>query len=116
LTDGFDAVARGFSWRTDVREGILTIHIAGELDLAVTTEEGEELARAVNGEERVVVLDLHAVTFMDSSGLRFLVEMRNTVQERGARLLLGNLSAPVKRVVEVAGLGGWFEYVDGAAF
>lgn len=116
MTESFEGSARGFSWTGEAREGILTIRIAGELDLALTTGAGERLSELVKRDERVIVVDLHAVTFMDSSGLRFLVTMRNEAQERGARLLLGKLSPAVKRVIDIAGLSDWFESVGAAAF
>jgi anti-anti-sigma factor len=48
-----------------------------------------------------VVLDLGGVTFLDSSGVRALIRLR---QRHGERLRLGELSAPVRRVLEIAGL------------
>jgi anti-anti-sigma factor len=108
-------VGRRFSWKAEAREGILTVLLKGELDLPATAEMSDELHELARREERLVVIDLRAVTFMDSSGLRLLVTLRNTVTDRGARLLLGDVSPAVRRVVDVAGLTDWFEYVEGTA-
>jgi anti-anti-sigma factor len=116
LTETFEGAAGGFSWKADAREGILTILLAGDLDLAVTSDSGKELTNLVARDERLVVVDLRAVDFMDSSGLRYLVTMRHDVENRGARFLLGELSPAVKRLFEVAGLQKWFEYLEGEAF
>ncbi len=116
LTERFEGAARGFSWAAEAREGILTVLLKGELDLAVSSNDAHGLHELGDRDERLMVVDLRAVTFMDSSGLRFLVTLRNSVGDRGARLLLGELSPAVKRVIQVAGLTEWFEYVDGAAF
>jgi anti-anti-sigma factor len=51
--------------------------------------------------EAPVVLDLQQVTFLDSSGVRALIRLR---QHHGDRLRLGALSAPVRRVLEISGL------------
>ena len=115
MTERFETAGRRFSWAAEAREGILTMLLKGELDLAVTGEAAKELQDLAARDERLVVVDLRAVTFMDSSGLRFLVEMRNAISARGARLLLGDLSPAVSRVLEVAGLSEWFEYVGDSA-
>jgi anti-anti-sigma factor len=116
LTERFEGGAGGFAWKAEAREGILTILLTGDLDLAVTSASGQELTALVSREERLIVVDLRAVDFMDSSGLRFLVTMRHDVESRGARFLLGELSPAVKRLFEVAGLDKWFEYLEGEAF
>lgn len=116
MTEQLGGSARGFSWTAEAREGILIVSVKGELDLAVTTEEGAQLGQLAKRDERLVVIDLRHVTFLDSSGLRSLVAIRNGLKERGGRLLLGDLSDPVRRVIDVSGLRDWFEYVDRAAF
>lgn len=115
MTESFEGHARGFSWKADAREGILTILLKGELDLAVTAEGGQEVVALAARDERIVVVDLRGVSFMDSSGLRFLVSMRQDVEKRGGRFLLGGLSGPVRRLFDIAGLSRWFEYLEGEA-
>ena len=52
------------------------------------------------------MLDLPGVTFIDSSGLRVLVEAHQLRIERGTRLVLRAPSAPVQRLLEISGLAG----------
>jgi hypothetical protein len=60
-------------------------------------------------------IDLAAVTFIDSSGVRALVRL---VRSYGDQVSVGPLSEPVRRVLEIAGLidwlGGETDDTDGA--
>jgi anti-sigma B factor antagonist len=115
VAEVFEGKGRGFSFRADAREGILTIVAKGELDLAAANDLSEQMLDVVAHGERIVVMDFAGLAFMDSSGLRFVVELRQTVEKRGGRFLLGRLSGPVRRLLDIAGLSQWFEYLDGEA-
>jgi anti-anti-sigma factor len=53
-----------------------------------------------------VRVDISAVTFIDSSGLRVLLEAHRALQQAGRRLVLVAPSRPVVRLFEVTGLTG----------
>jgi anti-anti-sigma regulatory factor len=49
---------------------------------------------------------------MDSSGIKFLVEGRDTALARGVKLSLVQGGDPVRRVLTVSGVAALFEDVD----
>jgi anti-sigma B factor antagonist len=51
-----------------------------------------------------VELDLSAVEFIDSSGLRALVNMHRHLEEAGHQLRIETVSEPVGRLLELTGL------------
>jgi len=59
-----------------------------------------------------VVLDMSELSFIDSSGLGLLIRTKQDVEACNGRLMVSRLSAPVKRIVDVAGLNAWFDPVD----
>lgn len=81
-------------------------HLGGEMDVGAVqslTEGIEETAARVgNGD---VILDLEAVTFIDSSCVRALLEAHGRFVSEGRHLVLRHPSPPVARVVEILGLG-----------
>lgn len=89
--------------------------LRGELDLA-TAEELEDAVLPVLRDGRHAVVDLRALEFMDSTGVRVLVSAHMAAQEHGGRFsLLGGLDGtPVHRVLEISGLDAVLEIVDGA--
>jgi anti-anti-sigma factor len=87
------------------------MELQGEVDLlseAPFVEEVDTLAR--DGNSSAILLDLAAVDFIDSSGVRALVRVR---QRHGERLRLVAVSAPVQRVLDIAGLSESFGLEDG---
>ena len=55
-----------------------------------------------------VVIDMADVTFMDSSGLRVLIDLHERLGAASRRLVIDSPSQPVTRLLEVAGLADHF--------
>ena len=89
------------------QDGVVVLRPRGELDL-VTAPEVEAAIHDGLDAGRHVVLDLGALAFLDSSGIRALVEARAAAAERGepARFSVVRPSgeSPVWRVLEVSGV------------
>ena len=85
--------------------------IRGQVDVAVEREliEAVEAVYAGSDDGIVVELDLREVDFLDSSGLRVLLLLR---QAHGDRLVVGARSGVVQRLLDVAGLARIFGETD----
>jgi anti-sigma B factor antagonist len=82
--------------------------VRGEVDLA-TAPELEACVQEAFAGASAVVLDLEALTFIDSSGLRVLVALSNGARAGGARLHLRNVPRHAQRVLDLTGLADWFD-------
>ena len=78
-----------------------TLVVAGELDAHSAPALRERISAADDAE---TVLDMSGVTFMDSSGLRVLIDAHQTVAGRGSRLVVHAPSQSVRRILEIAGV------------
>lgn len=76
--------------------------LGGEIDSYTAPELAERLA----DDPAIDVIDLAAVTFIDSSGLRVLVQAHQARAEAGETLTLRSPSAAVQRLFEISGLAG----------
>lgn len=86
----------------------LHVLVRGDLDLTTSRVLGEALERALD-DGNSVVLDLSAVTFIDSTGLSTLIRaLRQSESNGGALALSPNLPAQIRRVFEITGLNGLF--------
>ena len=103
----------GLRWTSTTQPGLLTIALSGELDLA-SAPALEDVLRAAVDASPVVVLDLETLEFMDSTGLRLLGRTQQACEREGKRFLLGRASHQARRVLHLAGLVDYFEYVEGA--
>jgi anti-sigma B factor antagonist len=63
------------------------VHVAGELDLA-TSSELDEVLRDTQRSARLVVLDLRELTFIDSSAVHVILHAAGRARREGGRLIL----------------------------
>jgi len=96
---------------TDDRERAL-VRLIGELDVAVAPHAARAIARAERLRPSILELDLSALAFMDSTGLRLMLSARGRALEAGRRLLMRRGPSAVQRVFEVTALESLFEFVD----
>ena len=82
------------------------VTIAGEVDLAVEEPLRDALDRACDAGTQVVVVDLTATTFMDSTALGALVDAHRRLEARGGRMRVVAPQGAVRRVLELTALVG----------
>jgi anti-sigma B factor antagonist len=92
---------------------LIIVSPAGELDLSNRDALEEAISAARAKQPEALVLDLTALTFMDSSGLRILLDTWNEAQLSERRLtLVVPKDGLVRRVLEVSGCNGVLPIVD----
>jgi anti-sigma B factor antagonist len=85
-------------------DGVATITVGGELDLATVPQ--LYAAVAEHHDAGLLVLDLTAVTFIDSTGVRVLIQADRSCARSGSRLAVLAGDGPVRRLLELCKLGG----------
>ena len=102
-----------FAIEVQENDGRTVITPRGELDMASAPElEQTILPKLQDG--AWVVLDLRALDFIDSSGLRVVVGAHRSAEEHGGRFtcVRGAAGSTVHRIVEIAGIDGVIEMID----
>jgi anti-sigma B factor antagonist len=84
--------------------------VAGELDLAGIPALEEALAGLEAARPEAIVLDLTALQFLDSSGLRCLVRANARARESGGRLAI--VTTPGGRVAQTISLTGLDDHLE----
>lgn len=79
------------------------IVVAGELDMSAVDELRAAARVARDGVERVV-LDVRRLTFIDSSGLGSLIELRREFERHGIAFVVEATDGPVREAIETTGL------------
>lgn len=88
--------------------------LSGEVDVNTVPGWQEMATEALQHKPSTVVVDLSAVTFMDSSGLGVLAVLVRATRGTGATLYAVRPCPVVRRVITVCGLDGYFTFVDEA--
>ena len=85
------------------------VSLAGEVDLHHTPEVHRVLVAACQGQPRLLVVNLEAVRYLDSSGIGTLVEVFRRVNGYGGKLVLCGLNDRVHSVFEITKLDRFFK-------
>ena len=82
-------------------DGAGVLKVDGDIDMAA----GPILRKALleQEEQGAIVLDLTGVSFIDSSGLRTLLDAARRAEERGDSLTLRSAGPEVRRLLEITG-------------
>lgn len=89
------------SW-TDAGIDVARVHVAGELDIA-TTPQLERTLRESQCRTRLVVLDLRGLAFIDSSGVRAIVNASIRARDVGHQLVVLRAPPNVDRLFALTG-------------
>jgi anti-sigma B factor antagonist len=86
------------------QDGVVVLTPTGELDLASQDRLKAPLQDVRNDGTAHIIIDLRTLRFMDSSGLRLLLDAWSEAQLSGRRLsILVGAAGLVRRVLEVSG-------------
>lgn len=90
------------------------IHVAGELDMASGPVLRNELVSQITEGHIHLAVNLHAVDFIDSTGLGVLIGGLKRSRSRGGDLRVVNVPDRIMEVFDLTGLTGVFSVVDSA--
>lgn len=83
--------------------------LIGEIDAYTAPALAEAIGQC---DQAHVVIDMAGVEFVDSSGLRVLIEAHQTAQGNDRRLQLSNPSSAVSRLLEISGIDDYLNVAD----
>ncbi|MBZ4321489.1 STAS domain-containing protein [Streptomyces huiliensis] len=101
-----------FTMRERVAGGAVTIELSGEIDILAEQELGPRLEALAGRRRADLVIDLRGVTFLDASGLRLLLRVRNRVARGGGRLRVVRGGPRVSKVIRIVRLEPVFHWLD----
>ena len=99
-----------FSLGLERSEHEVALVVYGELDLASAGELEQGVGRLRAAGETRILLDLRHVDFIDSTGLRVLISLRNDARRGAHDLILVPPPAGVRRIFEITGTRGFFDW------
>ena len=106
-TDETVAVAPNFEVTSEASD--LGTHAArlvarGELDMYVESVIIDRVSTLAADGVKLIILDLSGVSFLDSSGLRAIIQAGNLLAGLDGRLLIEGASGATQRVLEITGM------------
>jgi anti-sigma B factor antagonist len=87
------------------------VSISGEFDMSAAADVERQI-RPIEDRVSLLVVDLRAVSFLDSSALRLMVALHARARAQGRRLILVRGPEHVHRVFRITRLDHQLEFVD----
>jgi anti-anti-sigma factor len=94
-----------FTSTITVERRLARLQLAGELDLHGAEKLAADADALPLDEVDAVELDAGSLTFIDSAGLHAILVLHQECQQRAIEMRLTATSAPVERVMAMAGVG-----------
>ena len=85
-------------------DDVAIVTVSGEFDLARCIKLAPELNAVLRSEARAIVIDLEAVSLVDSSGIALLLNAFRRLDQTGRQLAIACPIGPQRRAFEVTAL------------
>lgn len=112
MPDGETTDAHPFRLTTHSQGDRVTLQVHGELDLSTSDAVEREVQELRGRGARAIVLDLRALAFIDSSGLRLLLQLDAEARADGFELAIAAGDGPVRRLLELTDLTDDFQRAE----
>jgi anti-anti-sigma factor len=89
---------------TTMLEDVAIVTVSGELDVALSVKLAPRLTEAIRSPARAVVIDLEAVSLVDSSGIALLLDAYRRLDQAGRQLAIACPMGAPRRAFEVTAL------------
>ncbi|HEV7584515.1 MAG TPA: STAS domain-containing protein [Solirubrobacteraceae bacterium] len=96
--------AKPFEVRDVVRDGLHTLVLSGELDIAPATDLEARVLELCAAGAGGIVIDLSRLTFMGSTGVRLILSAREMCAQHGCDFFIVPGPPSVQRLFELTGL------------
>jgi anti-sigma B factor antagonist len=94
--------------RAERERDVTILHLNGEIDLRTSPQ----LRGTVDRKPARIILDLSGVSYVDSSGVGTIVELKRRAMRHESRIILVGLQERVRSVFEITRLDKFFEIAD----
>jgi anti-anti-sigma factor len=97
---------------SEARGGVAVVAPAGRIDSNTAARLEQAVFQRLEAGQTRLVVDLSAVEYISSAGLRVLLKAANTARSRGGVVVLCTMGPSVREVFDLAGLVSIFAIED----
>lgn len=93
------------------QDNFLVVYMVGECDIQTVPQLMEELSRAVN-DGKNVILDVHLLTYIDSTGISTIASAQESLKNQGRQLRIVGAHGIFSKVVKLVHLDHIIDFFD----
>jgi anti-sigma B factor antagonist len=94
---------------TDITQNVSIMSVKGRVDSSTAPELESALTNLLDSNRNKIVLNLEAVDYLSSAGLRALVKALKDAQRSGGDLRLASVSEPIEVILRTVGMMRMFK-------
>ena len=94
---------------TNNTQSVSIMEVKGRVDSSTAPELDSALTNLLNNNKNKIVLNLRAVDYLSSAGLRALVKALKDAQKSGGDLRLASVSEPIEVILRTVGMMQMFK-------
>jgi len=91
---------------------IIILELVGELDMYNAHNIKEVINSFISEGKNKFLLDLNALTYIDSGGIGALISIYSTIKKNNLKLQIANVTGTVRQVIEITKLLNYFPISD----
>jgi anti-sigma B factor antagonist len=95
-----------------INSGVTAIELEGEMDLYNSHKLKEQVQQVFDQDARALILDFQHLEYIDSSGISVLLYAFTQAKKRNLGLWFVHVHGPVRKVIELTSLLGFFPIAD----
>ncbi len=94
-----------------MNQQVKVIALSGSFNASTSPDFQQSVKEVIDSGIKILLIDCHNVTFMDSSGLGTLVLTFKALQESGIKMVICSINAQVRMLFELTGMDSKFTIV-----
>jgi anti-anti-sigma factor len=94
------------------KDSVYSLKLKGSLDSDTHQKLEEEIKKLIDQNTRVIILDMAAVTYISSAGVRVILWIEKTLKQRHASFTMVRLQPQIKKVLNIMKILPMFEIFD----
>ncbi|MDQ7032668.1 MAG: STAS domain-containing protein [Desulfonauticus sp.] len=91
---------------------VYLVKIVGELEIDSVEKLKPKLEAVIESDRNILAIDLSEITFMDSTGIGFLVALNNKLKRKGKKLVLVKPSVQVIKTLKLINIYHFFDQIE----
>lgn len=93
-------------------EQATTVRIKGEVDIYSIEKFRESIEEKIKTQAPEIILDCSELSYMDSTGMGVLIELRNKTKEMGQKIIMMNPRPNIKKLLALTGVDKIIEIIE----
>jgi len=88
------------------------VTIKGEVDIYSVDQFRKSIEKSINQKTSKIILDCTDLSYIDSTGMGVLIEMRNKTMEMGQKIVMKNPKPNIKKLLSLTGVDKIIEIIE----